>query len=133
MQADDIAAYFMKKIAKPIAFDLLIDDGSHRGNHRFYAIEPTAVRDSILHVLVSLKYETFFGDKKARSEHIGEVSIPFEDGDTIEEIYDMVIAGTDSASGRYHMKVVGAPEKLSAAYEKLSLRLDIIDAATPKP
>ncbi len=74
MQADDIAAYFTKKIAKPIAFDLLINDGSHRGNHRFYAIEPTAVLDGILHALVSLKHETTFGGKKARSEHIGEVN-----------------------------------------------------------
>lgn len=65
MHSDDIAAYFMKKIAKPITFDLLIDNGSQRGNHRFYAIEPTAVRDGILHALVSLKHETVFGDRRS--------------------------------------------------------------------
>lgn len=64
MRATDIAAYFVKKIAKPIQFDLVC--GS---DHRFYAVEPTAVEDDVIHVLVSLKYEMC-----AREGEAGRVS-----------------------------------------------------------
>ncbi|MGY3487644.1 hypothetical protein ACVW1C_005527 [Bradyrhizobium sp. USDA 4011] len=87
MRATDIAAYFVKKIAKPIQFDLVC--GS---DHRFYAIEPTAVEDDVIHVLVSLKYEMWGPEKRKRDEYLGAVAIPFCDGDTVEGVFDTAIA-----------------------------------------
>ncbi|OCK54021.1 hypothetical protein [Bradyrhizobium sp. LMTR 3] len=71
MRAVDIAAYFTKKIAKPIQIDVEFQD-----DHFFYTIEPTAVAEDTVHVPVSTKYEMWFGEKAKREEYIGEVAVP---------------------------------------------------------
>lgn len=90
MKATDIAAYFMKKIAKPIQFDLV-----YESDHRFYAIEPTAVDDDVIHVLVSLKHELWGLEKRKRDEYLGAIATPFCDGDTIEDVFDTAVAVAD--------------------------------------
>ncbi len=56
MQADDIAAYFTKKLAKPIAFDIEGAEQDGEQVHFYYSIEPTAVDNDVLHVIVNYKH-----------------------------------------------------------------------------
>ena|ERR1700694_4123972 len=93
MKAEDIVAYFMRKIAKPIMFDIKLSYDRHEEHRSFYAIEPTAVRDQTLHVMVAFRHDIERdGSKRGTSHHCGEAEIPLADGDTIESVLDMAIA-----------------------------------------
>ncbi len=52
MKTADMAAYFAKKIAKPVQVDKFWDD-----DHFFYAVETTGADDEAMHVLVTTKYK----------------------------------------------------------------------------
>lgn len=97
MKVADITAYFAKKIAKPILIDI-----AYREDHLFYAIEATAVEEDTVHMLVTMNYEMWFGDKVKRDEYLGEVAVPVRDGDTVQSVLDAAIAiahfGSDSVS-----------------------------------
>jgi hypothetical protein len=79
MKAEDLATYFSKKIAKLIPFHFVLRSTNE---HRYYSVEPIAVRDNELHAMVHFKYETDgpLGAKWGPARQVGEVQIPLHDG-----------------------------------------------------
>jgi hypothetical protein len=97
MKAHDLAAYFSKRAAKPIAYSYRKADPVYPAD-RNYLVEPIAVEDAILHVLVTLMSETAEGGRIKLSRQpvvCGEVQIPIEDGDSVLGLLVMAIAEAD--------------------------------------
>ena len=57
MRAQDLANYFGKKIAKPVAYTY-VEPHPVYPTERNYVAEPVVVQDNILHALVTLKSVT---------------------------------------------------------------------------
>ena len=101
MKAQDLANYFTKKIAKPIAYTYLMPDrlgARGRYTERLYTIETTAVDDHVFHALVTLKSETSAGGLVKLSRQpvfCDEVQIPIEDEDTVLDVLGMAVAEAD--------------------------------------
>jgi hypothetical protein len=94
MRAQDLAAYFSKKIAKPIVYSYRKPDPVYAAD-RNYVVEPIAVEESVLHLLVTLKSETGEGGRIKLSKQAvvcGEVQIPIEDGDSVLMLLAMAIS-----------------------------------------
>jgi hypothetical protein len=140
MKAEDLAAYFSKKIAKPIAFDLLFDQRGSLSRH-YYAIEPTAVRDNVLHAMVTFKHALFgevspCKDTSKPTRYCGEAVIPMESGDTVEAVLDMAIIDTVfSLEARGQMGTIhGDERRLLRLAEKLDERQErAFEEETPQP
>jgi hypothetical protein len=88
MKAQDLAGYFAMKIAQPMPFDYLYQARGIR-TKRTYVVEPVAVDDHVLHVMVTLKSETLLDSQlKLRTEPVmcGEVEIPLADEDSVTTV-----------------------------------------------
>lgn len=92
MRVEDLEAYFAKRIAKPFVYDVSLDEGIEQLD--YYAIEPVGVRDGKVFATVTLKFSVFDGVRQNLSRYCGDVAIPLEDGDKIEAILLMAVAGT---------------------------------------
>jgi hypothetical protein len=92
MKSEDIASYFERKIAKPIPFDVVLNYyGSPYRN--YYVIEPTAVRDGVLHCMISFKYRsTEYKPKQGEAWSGAEAEVPICDDDTIQYILMMALS-----------------------------------------
>jgi hypothetical protein len=121
VKAEDIAAYFLRKIAKPINYDIRFSYDRHSAR-RFYVIEPTAVRDLTLHVIVAFRHEL---DRDSRKQgtpyHCGEAEIPLVDGDTVESVLDMAIAQAVFAETIHNVSSSG--DRIEAAHSQVYQRL----------
>jgi hypothetical protein len=97
MKAQELAAYFAKKIAKPIPYSYVKEfhrSGSYVARH--YVVEPIAVSDGVLHAMVTFKSETMGRARMSpKSALCGEVEIPIEDGDSALEVVVMAIADAE--------------------------------------
>jgi hypothetical protein len=118
MRAQDLAAYFSKKVAKPIAYSYRKPEPGWSAD-RNYVVEPIAVEDSVLHVLVTLKSQTGEGGRIKLSKQpvvCGEVQIPLEDGDSVLMVMAMAVAEAD-----FGQDCVWFPESdlMRVAYEDL--------------
>ena len=130
MRVQDLAAYFSKKIAEPIVYSYrtsgpvyIVDSYRKSGPvyaaDRNYVVEPTAVEEGVLHLLVTLKSETGEGGRiKLSNQSVvcGEVQIPLEDGDSVLTVLAMAIAEAD-----FGQDCVWFPEDdlMHVAYEEL--------------
>lgn len=129
MNAEYIALYFAKRIAKPIHFDIGLINGDEDVIRRYYAMEPTAVVGNSLHVLLSIRFQMNGDEKTGRAKYCGEAEIPFEDGDTLESVFDMAVAGANFGKNSLRITAAGRDgDRIATAYKKLQSRLD---AATP--
>ena len=93
MRAQDLAAYFSKKIAKPIVF--AVREQAY-GEYVFWVfeVEVTAVEGETLHVLVNLKGTR---DKAGRwlvknDVTRGDMEIPMREGDYVSLLLGMAVA-----------------------------------------
>ena len=120
MKAQDLAGYFAKKIAKPIAYSYRRPDRAFLVD-RNYVIEPIALEDNILHALVTMKSETGKGGIKYSNRSIvcGEVQIPIEDGDSTLAVLEMAIAEADFGADCLRF---AEDNLMRAAYENLHSR-----------
>jgi hypothetical protein len=128
MRDQDLAAYFSKKIAKPIVYTYRKPDPVWAAD-RNCVIEPIAVEDSVLHALVTLKSQTGEGGRIKLSRQpvvCGEVQIPIEDGDSVLMVLTMAIA-----EGDFGQDCVWFPEEdlMRVAYEDLHGRQHILKCA----
>jgi hypothetical protein len=133
MNAENIASYFTKKIAKPIHFDIGLVNGDEDIIRRYYAMEPTAVVGNSLHVLLSIRFQMNRDEKIGQAKYCGEAEIPFEDGDTLEFIFDMAVAGANFGENSLRITAAGRDEdRIATAYKKLQSRLDATPPASPR-
>ena len=124
MRANDVASYFVKKIAKPITYDIEFYS-EHRPTRRFYVIETTAVENGVLHAMVTLKSEITDDIKKIKQpQHCGEVEIPFRDGDSIQSVLDMILVDADFKEESRFLTLVDRTDRMSIAYAALQERLE---------
>jgi hypothetical protein len=132
MKAEDVAAYFMRRIAKPIAFDIRLSYDRHNA-HRFYVIEPTAVRDLSIHVIVAFKHcIESDGSKRCTPRHYGEAEIPLVDGDTVGSVLDMAIAQAVFGDKIHNVSRRDEGDKIVDAHTEVRSRLDRV-ADRPGP
>jgi hypothetical protein len=98
MRAPDLANYFGKKIAKPVAHTYV---GPHPvyPTERNYVVAPAAVQDYILHALVALKSVTGERGRLNIKKHrviCGEVEVIFKEDDSISDVLAMAVAISDN-------------------------------------
>jgi hypothetical protein len=133
MNAEGIAAYFTKKIAKPIHFDIDLVNADEDIIRRYYAMEPTAVAGNSVHVLLSFRFQMNGDEKTGQAKYCGEAEIPFEDGDTLESIFDMAVAGANFGKNSLRITAAGHDEdRIATAYKKLQSRLNAAPPASPR-
>lgn len=133
MNAEHIASYFTKKIAKPIHFDIGLVNGDEDIIRRHYAMEPTAVVGNSVHVLLSIRFQMNGDEKTGKAKFCGEAEIPFEDGDTLESVFDMAVAGANFGKNSLRVTAAGRDgDRIATAYKKLQSRLDAAPAASPR-
>lgn len=94
MKATDMAAYFAKKIAKPIPYGYVDDAEGIRTN---YLVEPVAMSEGgVVHLTVTAKNmeSTVYPGMRHGSSPVflGEVSIPLLDGDSTVSVIEMAVA-----------------------------------------
>ncbi len=134
MNAEHIASYLSKKIAKPIHFDVDLVNGDEDIVSRYYAMEPTAVVGNSVHVLLTFRFQMIFDEKTGQAKYCGEAEIPFEDGDTLECIFDMAVAGANFGEDSLRLTAAGPDEdRIATAYKKLQSRLDAMAASPRSP
>jgi hypothetical protein len=124
MKASDLAAYFTKKIAKPIVFDIGIKENSSTISRRYYSIEPTAVSDGVVHVVVNYKHEMSHRIKTGTARFLGDMEIPLGEDDTVEDILTMAVAGTSFGEESKWTETSGDPDRIKNAYAELARRLE---------
>jgi hypothetical protein len=127
MKAKDLAAYFKKKIAQPIFHELSIGLSHQPMAVDHYAIEPIAVRDNVLHVMVIFRFLEWpdiasFSEYKDEKRPCGEAAIPLKDGDTVLDVLDMAIVGTVYGDADSMPKVRGDEQRLVRAVRSLIAR-----------
>jgi hypothetical protein len=130
MKAEDLTLYFSRKIAKAIPRD--INFTSDNGvMDRQYAIEPIAVRDGMLHVLVTMrKEEGAFRHERNRS--CGSAEIPIREGDTVDLLLDMAIVASDFGEDDIEpFPNTAGDERLANAYREIQARLDRPEGPRP--
>lgn len=131
MNVENIEAYFADKIGKSIEFDIGFLNKESQVHSRRYAIEPTVINGQILCALLSIRFTSHGDEKTGRAKYCGEVEIPFEDGDTLESIFDMAAAGANFGRSSLQVEVAGpGKDRIAKAYTELQNRLD---AAAPAP
>ncbi|MGY3581399.1 hypothetical protein ACVIGB_000531 [Bradyrhizobium sp. USDA 4341] len=93
MTAEQLVAYFNKKIAKPIPFSVHVQKGC-AAVYWAYEVEVTAVDDDCLHVTVFLR-----GTRDERGRWLlrndvsrGDIQIPLRDGDCVSRLLGMAVA-----------------------------------------
>jgi hypothetical protein len=93
VKTQDLAAYFSKKIAKPIIFAVRIQANGH---YVFwvYEIEVTAVEEETLHVLVNLKGTRDTAGRWLVKNDVsrGDMEIPMREGDYVSRLLGMAVA-----------------------------------------
>lgn len=133
MNAEHIASYFTKKIAKPIHFDIGLVNNDEDIICRYYAMEPIAVVGNSVHVLLSIRFQMNGDEKTGQARYCGETEIPFEDGDTLESIFDMAVAGANFGKNSLRITTAGDDEdRIATAYKKLQARLDAVQLSRPR-
>jgi hypothetical protein len=96
MRAQDLANYFGKKIAKPVAYTY-VEPHPVYATERNYVIEPVAVQDNVLHALVTLKSVTGERGRLKIKKHpviCGEVI--FKEDDSVSDVLAMAVAISDN-------------------------------------
>jgi hypothetical protein len=97
MKVQDLENYFAKKIAKPIAYDLPVLNEFGLVHHYYYAVEPTGVSDEAVSAMVTLKYTSRSGRRSGNASFLGDITVPFKDGDLVESILLLAIAAATSS------------------------------------
>lgn len=134
MNAEHIASYFTKKLAKPIHFDIDLVSDDEDIIRRYYAMEPTAVAGNSVHVLLTFRFQMIFDEKRGQAKYCGEAKIPFEDGDTLESIFDMAVASANFGEDSLRITAAGPDEdRIATAYKKLQSRLEAAPTLTRGP
>jgi hypothetical protein len=84
MQAQHLAAYFEKRIAKPLPYDVHIERKQGGVIYWAYELEVTAVDDDMLHMMVTLK-GVHDGRRWLQKQNLtcGDIAIPMNDEDTV--------------------------------------------------
>ena len=119
MKASDLAAYFAKKIAKPIPYGYV---DAADGITTNYLVEPVAFADGILHVTVTMKNMMHGGLRYGpRPVLCGEVGIPLLDGDSEVSVLEMAVAWTGL---REDCLELDEGHRMRSAYEDFRARQD---------
>lgn len=93
MTAEQLAAYFGRKIAKPIPFDVCVET-PHGRVFWVYELEVAAVDEEILHMTVLAKGMRADEGRWMSRSNIprGDIEIPLRDGDCVSELLGMAVA-----------------------------------------
>jgi hypothetical protein len=121
MRAQDLATYFVRKIAQPIPFEHLYEARGVR-TQRSYMVEPIAVDDGVLYAMVTLKREIILdGYVPVRTEPVmcGEVEIPLEDDGSVTTVVVMAVADGDLREDCMNFR---EDDPVRIAFEELSAR-----------
>lgn len=131
MKAQDISAYFTKKIARAINYDALLADEFGDQVRRAYSVEVTAVSDEVVHAVVNFRYAVQREVKGGTPYYCGEVILPVWDGDTIETVLDMAIADADPQNVCVGVVHVGDdPSRMRRAFRRVRERSEDLPLAS---
>jgi hypothetical protein len=94
MKAEHLAAYFRKKIAKPIPYSVYVGKGRGDPVYWVYELETTAVDNCDLHMMVTMKGVRDVNGRWLRRNDVsqGDIVIPLQDGDVATLVLGMAVA-----------------------------------------
>lgn len=94
MKAEHLAAYFRKKIAKPITYSVPVDKRRGEPACWVYEIATTAVDEYDVHMMVTMKGVRDVNGRWLGRNDVsqGDIVIPLRDGDVVTLILGMAVA-----------------------------------------
>jgi hypothetical protein len=123
MKAPHLAAYFKKRIARPIPYDVYIEQ--KRGGVIFWAyeLEVTAVDGDMLHMMVTLKGVHDVQGRWLQRQDVtcGDIVIPMNDGDCVTLLLGMAVAIRGVAERMDHLP---ARSGLHLCYREYASRVE---------
>jgi hypothetical protein len=123
MKAQHLAAYFKKRIARPIPYDVYIEQERGGGIFWAYELEVTAVGGELLHMMVALKGVHDVQGRWLQRQDVtrGDIVIPINDRDCVTLLLGMAVAIRGVAEKMDHLP---ASSGLHLCYREYASRVE---------